>query len=185
MAEPRRLHEPRRPRVSLMLSLPSQTETHWMIMLQIGQKSLRLPFFSIYNPPFAVIPSPPPSITLLLLSFPIVLLSFLLLSVSIHPSFHSQTFSEVLPIWSSGNTLRDFGQIWWCSLPTVAFNQSKSYFGDEQGGSCFFHELLYNRITQPEGQVPHHQGLHRSRWSSYLKMSFEYCLRWLAGCALL
>lgn len=46
----------------------------------------------------------------------------------------------------------------------------------------FFHELLYNRITQPEGQVSHHRGLRRLRWSS-LKMNFEYCPCWLTGCA--
>lgn len=46
----------------------------------------------------------------------------------------------------------------------MAFNQWKSYFGKgergtgEQRGSCFFHELHHNRITQPEGQVPHHGG---------------------------
>lgn len=45
------------------------------------------------------------------------------------------------------------------SLPAVAFNQWKSYFGDEQRGSCFFHELLYNRITQPESPVAPSLGI--------------------------
>lgn len=77
MAEPLRLREPRRPRVSLMMSLPSQTETHWMIMLQIGQISLSLAFS------FCIPPSLPPSITLLLF-FP----SILLLSISLHSTIH-------------------------------------------------------------------------------------------------
>lgn len=181
-----------------MMSLPSQTETHWMIMLQIGQESLSLAF-TFHTPPSQPHPlAPQPSIPAA------SLLSPLFSSASSFPSFphptkHPSSLSSLLhtfifpppdflrtpPIWSSGNTVRDYGQIWWCSLPTVAFNQSKSYFGDEQRGSCFFHELLYNRITQPEGQVPHHRGLHRLRWSSCLKMSFEYCVAQLAGCAVL
>lgn len=174
VAEPRQLREPRRPRVSLIMSLPSQTETHWMIMLQIEHKSLSL-FLSkplhlhpslptIYHvdalpfpPPFRP-PAPPPFHLSPLHSASILLLT---LSVAMHLSSYSQTFLGTPPVWSSGNMLSDFGQIWWCSLPPVAFNQLKSYFGDEQRGSCFFHELHYNRITQPEGQVPHHWGLHR------------------------
>lgn len=74
---------------------------------------------------------------------------------------------------------RDFGQIRWRSPPTLAFNQWKSYFGEERG-SCFFHELHRNRITQPEGQVPHDGGSgksggtrRRTRWWSRTEMSFE------------
>lgn len=164
-------------------------------MLQIGQKSLSLAF-SFYTPPSPPHPSQHPSPCCFSPSLPFSSASsFLSFSIPlyIHPLpscpplytliFPLPDFLRAPPIWSSGNTLRDFGQIWWRSLATVAFNQSKSYFGDEQRGSCFFHELLYNRITQPEGQVPHHRGLYRLRWSSCLKMNFEYCLRRLAGCA--
>lgn len=144
-------------------------------------RNLRLSIFFLHCS--TVTSSLPPSINFLLLSFSSILL------YSPSPSFSTSTpfytfifpppdFVRAPPISSCGNMLRDFGQIWWCSLPTVAFNQLKSYFGDEQRGSClfFFHELLYNRITQPEGQDSHHGGLRRS---SCLKMNFEYCLCWL------
>lgn len=153
-----------------MMSLPSQTETHWMIMLQIGQKPLSLAF-SLYTPPSQPHNPPHPSPRCFSLYPPFSSVSsslcfstplyFLPPLLPLHTFiFGLPDFLTTPPIWSSG-TLRDFGQIWWCSLPTVAFNQWKSYFGDEQRGSCFFHELLHNRITQPEGQVPHHRGLHR------------------------
>lgn len=180
-----------------MMSLPSQMETHWMIMLQIGQKSLGLAFSHCtfrrpphppkhpsprcFSPsPFSSVSSFPSFSIPLYIHPPPPLLPPLALCTFIFPL---PDFLTTPPVRSSGNTLRDFGQIWWRSLPTVALNQSKSYFGDEQRGSCFFHELLYNRIIQPEGQVPHHRGLHRLMWSSCLKMNFECCLRRLAGCA--
>lgn len=166
-----------------MISLPSHMETHRMIM---QQKCLALSYLCILSlgPPSP--PRPPKHPSHCCLSILLCLLLSIFLHSNIHPSssllspspyIHLPTFSELQPFGAGGgNTPRDFGQIWWCSFPTVAFNQSKSYFGDEQRGSCFFHELLYNGITQPEGQVPHHRGLDRLRWSSYLKMNFEYGL---------
>lgn len=61
-AEARLLGEPGRPWVSLMMSLPRQTETHWMIMPHIGQKS-RCLAFSFPTPPSQPRRSPSTSIS--------------------------------------------------------------------------------------------------------------------------
>lgn len=119
VVETRRLGEPRRPWVSLMMSLPSQTETHWMIMLQIGQKTLSMPF-SFYTP--ALQPQNPPTPTIhhpaaSLFTFhspplhlsPLRYTSILLLSLSIHLSSDCRTFSQLHPFGAMAHI--DFGQI--------------------------------------------------------------------------
>lgn len=95
MVEPQQLSEPERPWVSLMISLPSQTETHWMIMLQIGQETLfpSIPLHHNYRTP-----STQPSITLLLLSLPSILLN-LLLSIFLHSTIHPSSSSPSLYIY--------------------------------------------------------------------------------------
>lgn len=55
-ARPRRLSESGRPPVFLMMSLPSLTETHCMIILQIKKKPQSPTFFSPLDNP----PTPPP-----------------------------------------------------------------------------------------------------------------------------
>lgn len=165
-AKPQLLHEPRRPRDSLMMSLPCQTETHWVIMQQIFL-SPPMPFH-LFTPHLFPLPvaSRLPSFYLLPGTYQ---------TLSLHTScVLFSDFLRALLIWSRGNMLRDIGKICWCSLPTLAVNQWKSYFGDEQRGSCFFHELLYNGITQQEGQRPHHGGLRRFKWSNCFGINSEY-----------
>lgn len=83
-------------------------------------------------------------------------------SSSGHLSSGNRTFRQLHPVWSPdrwggwGTPVTSDDSP---SLPAVAFNQWKSYFGDEQRGSCFFHELLYNRITQPESPVAPSLGI--------------------------
>lgn len=100
----------------------------------------------------------------------------------IHLSSHPQTFSELHPFQAVATC-------WETSVKSdeAPFQQWhlinwNLISGMSREEVVFFHELLYNRITQPEGQMPHHWGLRRLRWSS-LKMNSEYSHCWLTGCA--
>lgn len=132
--------EPGRPRASLMMSSPGLTETHRMIILQIEQKPPS-PSLLDYPPPTSSIHHPPacslspPSYCFALSSTSAHLLN----PPSVHLSSDYLTFTQLRPVWSS-DTWGGAGIGWIrrLSLPTVAFNQWKSYFGDEQRGSCCF-----------------------------------------------
>lgn len=118
VAEPRWLGEPGRPWVSLMMSSPSQTETHWMIMLQDGQKAFRLAFSIFTPPPQPHTPPNHPSPRCLTLYPPFSLFFFFFFYLSpqhVRPHlllplhtfiFGLLEFLTTPPIWSSGTLER-------------------------------------------------------------------------------
>lgn len=125
------------------------TETHRGIILQIEQKPTPPPTHT-HTPLLHPSPSCLPSVSSLLSFYTQLYTPPLCIFI-----FRLPTFTQLRPVWSSDTWGVGWGgQIRCLSLPAVAFNQWKSDFGDEQRGSWFFHELLHNRITQPERLVP-------------------------------